>query len=136
MIQMKNFMFKKLAIALQAWENSINSKNHEWQDRWYKLIKRIEEELPSGSGFDNGTSIDLAKSDGNKIVLNTSFHHMNENGCYDGWTDHTVIVKPSLIHHFELDVKGRNRNDIKEYIYEVFANTLMREIDMEAKDEL
>lgn len=129
---MKEPLFKKFAIALTAWENCIASKNDDWRDRWRDLIERLSEALPSGSGFDNGTSIDLGASTSEKLVFHTSYHHMNDGGYYDGWTDHTVIVKPSFIHHFEMVVKGRNKNDIKDYIYQVFATSLMQEVDEEA----
>ena len=80
--------------------------------------------LPSGSGFDNGTSIDLQRSNPCRVVLETSFHHMDENGFYDGWTDHDVVIRPSLVHGFDLRVTGRDRNDVKGYIGEAFDDAL------------
>ena len=54
---------------------------------------------------------------------------MNENGFYDGWTDHTLTVRPSLVHGIELEISGRNRNDIKEYLHETFHSALFDLID-------
>ena len=49
---------------------------------------------------------------------------MDEHGSYDEWTDHTVIVTASLIHGLNIKITGRNRNDIKEYLRDVFYDFL------------
>ena len=122
---MQQKLYQSLASAIDARTRCENTGNSEWFARWTDLIERIERtRLPSGSGFDNGTTVDLDKSSGERLVLNTSFHHMNEDGYYDGWTDHTITVKGSLVFGFDIRVSGRNRNDIKGYISEVFQNCL------------
>lgn len=83
--------------------------------------------LPSGSGVDSGTQIDRDKSNPGKIVLSTSYHHMDEGGCYDGWTEHTVIVTPSFS-GFDLRITGRNRNDIKDYLGDRYYHALAEKI--------
>lgn len=85
--------------------------------------------LPSGSGIDNGTQIDLERSRPDRLVLTTSFHHMNDGGCYDGWTEHDVVVTPSLQHGIDLRITGRDRNDVKGYLADVFHDALITEID-------
>ncbi len=82
----------------------------------------IKDYLPSGSGFDNGTKLDFDKSTPQKLVLHTAFHHMDENGYYDGWSEHTITVKPCLMFGFSIGISGRDRNGIKEYMHERFAN--------------
>lgn len=77
-------------------------------------------ELPSGSGIDCGTKIDLDASNRNKLVLLAAYHHMNESGMYDGWTEHRIIVVPDLASGFTLNITGRNRNGIKEYLYDTY----------------
>jgi hypothetical protein len=77
------------------------------------------ETAPSGSGFDAGTQVNEDRSD--ILLFTTAYHHMDEDGFYDGWTEHTVRVKPSLAWGFDLTVSGRDRNDIKDYIADVFA---------------
>lgn len=57
-------------------------------------------------------------------MFETSVHHMNPDGYYDGWTEHTVTVTPSFIGRFDLKVSGRDRNGIKDYIAEVFGSVL------------
>jgi len=81
------------------------------------LVKNF---MPSGSGIDCGTKIDLDQSTGEKLVFHFSYHHMNENGMYDGWTEHSLIVKPSLAFGINLTIKGRNRDEIKDYLYETY----------------
>jgi len=84
--------------------------------------------MPSGSGIDSGTTLDFDKSSGSKLVFSTSYHHMTEDGMYDGWTEHVVTVKPSLMFGFDLAISGRDRNDIKEYLHEVYHDTLMTDV--------
>lgn len=122
-------LYKLIATALDARINCDRSNNREWFERWTDHLQTFERELlPSGSGIDNGCSIDLERSNGGKVVIHTGFHHMNEGGMYDGWTDHTVIVRGSLVSAFELTISGSNRNDIKEYLSQVFHDTLSQQI--------
>ena len=88
---------------------------------------RILAMLPSGSGFDNGTSIIAA--DAQKIVFETAFHHMDEHGSYCGWTNHRVTVRASMTIEIELHVSGPNKRGIKDYIAEVFASVMYREFE-------
>lgn len=58
--------------------------------------------LPSGSGIDNGTTIDWNNSLETKLIFNFSFHHMDGQGYYIGWTDHQMILIPSFIHEIDI----------------------------------
>jgi len=91
-------------------------------------LRRLEKLLPSGSGFDDGTTIDLDRSTSDKIVLLTAFHHMDEMGDYDWWTEHTITVEPSFVFGLAIKVSGKNRNDINNYIAETFQCDLSQEI--------
>jgi hypothetical protein len=91
--------------------------------------KFVDDFLPRGSGIDCGCKIDLQKSNGAKIVLETSFHHMNEVGYYDGWTEHKIVITPDFEFGFDLSVTGRNRNDVKGYLVDTFHCALMAKID-------
>jgi hypothetical protein len=122
-------LYRQLASLVAARLNCMASGNDEWRDKHESEIERLtKEHLPSGSGFDNGTTVDLEQSKPNKLVLQTAFHHMDENGYYDGWTDHTVTVTADLQFGFDLKLNGRNRNDINEYIGEVFNLVLDEEV--------
>jgi len=124
--EMKLPLYQLIARAGDAANNCAAQGNREWQQVWEELLAKCEELLPSGSGFDSGTKIEYASS--SKIVLQTSYHHMNEYGYYDGWTEHTVTVIPNLVHGFDLRISGRNRNDVKEYIADVFCDALRSEV--------
>lgn len=85
--------------------------------------------LPSGAGFDQGTTIDNPSSDTGRIILNTAYHHMDEHGSYIRWSYHDVHVLPDFSSDgFRLLVKGKDYRGIKEYIHEVFTYALATEI--------
>lgn len=84
--------------------------------------------MPAGSGFDAGTRLRTDKCSENRLVFDTSFHHMDAYGSYDGWTDHTVYVRATLT-GFDIRVTGSNKNDIKGYIADTFRECLRMEID-------
>ena len=88
------------------------------------IERLVKDFMPSGSGFDSGTKLDLDASHADKLVFTTSYHHMDESGSYDGWTEHTVTVTPSLAHAFNIRISGRNRSDIKDYIHQAFSDAL------------
>ena len=113
--------YSALARAIQ-WLEQVND---EYRSQAVKEFDDLVKMLPSGSGFDNGSSVNLDKSTGEKIIIETSFHHMDEHGYYDGWTYHNVIITPSLQWGFNIRVTGRNKNDIKDYIQHEF-NSLNR----------
>jgi hypothetical protein len=121
-------VYQVIASLVVAIKNCARDGNEEWQrmhtERLYETVNRM---MPSGSGFDTGTQLDIEKSSDVKLVFHTNYHHMNDGGFYDGWTRHTVTVRPNLALEIEIIVSGRNRNDIKEYIGDEFHNALTNE---------
>lgn len=111
----------------QAIASAISAMPREWAEERLDLIER--EYLPSGSGIDAGCKILVEESHKDRIVIQTEFHHMNEVGYYDGWTQHKIIVTPSLIYGFDLRITGRDRNGIKEYLAQLFSHALEQEFD-------
>jgi hypothetical protein len=87
-----------------------------------KLRLLVKELMPSGWGFDMGTTLHV-RSTPNKLVFVTEFHHMNDDGFYDGWTGHIVTVVPTF-NGMKIHVSGRNRDSIKDVIAETFSFTL------------
>jgi hypothetical protein len=112
-------------IAMQVIESSGGSQE------WIALRKDYEKKLmdfaPSGSGFDNGTKLVRDECTHCKLVFTTSFHHMDEHGFYTFWTEHTVTVKASFVFDFDIYVSGKNVNEIKDYIADVFNSWLSSE---------
>jgi len=126
----KEVIYKILASLIDARITCIEKGNLEEIENHENSIERImKENAPSGAGFDSGTGLLYKESTGEKLVFNTSFHHMNEVGFYDGWTEHTVICTSSLAFDFNLRITGRDRNDIKEYIAETFEYFLHTQIE-------
>ena len=125
---MKRTLINAIASTLDAYRSCIKSGNEEWEYKHRDLLKEYEDMLPSGSGVDNGTQIDIQRSKNDKIVLHTAFHHMDEGGGYDGWTEHSIVITPSLVFGFHMKITGRDRNGIKDYLAEMFNSALSEEI--------
>lgn len=137
---MKAPRYKALAQAIQARDKCLERKqwmkgtsseegHAEWVGRWEAYITRVLKGMPSGSGIDSGTCLGDCRPD--RLMLVVDYHHMNENGFYDGWTHHCLIIKPSLLHDFTIRITGPNRNDIKDYLTEVYQHVLSEVIDVD-----
>lgn len=122
---MKLPLYQLIARAGDALDYCAKRGSEEWVQVWEDLLAQCEELLPSGSGFDAGTKIEYASA--SKIVLKTAYHHMID-GYYDEWTEHVITVLPNFMYDFDLKIGGRNKNDIKEYIADVFYEALRREV--------
>jgi hypothetical protein len=117
---MERKLYQVLASTIEARRNCAErmETHSEWFEKHGDTIDQLVLELmPSGSGIDTGTAIDLDTSHGEKLVFHCSYHHMNDGGMYDGWTEHTITVTPSFS-GLNLRISGRNRNEIKDYLYE------------------
>lgn len=115
-----NKLINEIAALCVARSNCENSGLGEWMRTHSARLDQLARDfLPSGSGFDNGTAIHRS-SDAGKVLFSTSFHHMDENGFYCGWTSHKVTVRPSLIGGYTVTVSGPNRRDIREHIADTF----------------
>ncbi len=110
-----------------------NLMNRKDTDTIKRTAALLEKYLPGGSGFDNGTTLNVDKSTSQKLVFETAFHHMNEHGYYTKWTDHTVTVRPSF-NGLDIRVSGRNYNDIKDYIAECFDCCLEESVDAKLRE--
>ena len=124
---MNNKLYATFASLIAARLNCVTAHNDEWFEKHSERIAELLEHMPSGSGIDSGTKINLNASSPEKLVFDTAYHHMNDAGMYDGWTEHTVIVTPSLAFGFNLRITGRDRNGIKEYLHEVYSLALTQE---------
>ena len=124
-------VYQELISKIVAMQNCNKSENFDWYDRHELAIEEIENNnLPSGSGIDSGTRVNLDKTTANKLVIDSSYHCMNQDGYYDGWIDFTVTVTPSLLSDIDIDIKGnfsQRHNkyaDVKDYLYDVFNMSL------------
>ena len=117
----------KLASLVIAIRNCEKTGNTEWRakhvERARQLCKRY---LPHGAGLDGSTVFRLDVANDKSLVFKTSFHHMDESGMYDGWTDHTVRVAASFFSP-AVTVSGKDRNGVKDDIAERFLLALESE---------
>lgn len=127
--KMKIPLYKKLARALIARNICQRDGNKEWLDKWNQTIDNIMKSAPSGAGFDLGTSLSTDYSGDNKLIFITNFHHMNENGYYYTWSCHEIEVTPDLGYELGINVSGSNKNEIKDYIADVFIEWLTQEVE-------
>lgn len=124
-------LYQILFSTFEAWDVCRGRPNVEWQrkhkDRLESLVKN---HLPSGGGWDCGTNSDWDawRRKPETMVFRGSFHHMNAAGYYCGWSDHTITVKPSFS-GITIQISGTDRDNIKEYIHEVFHEALTQQCD-------
>lgn len=130
------FVYRAIASANNARMNCIANGNAEWKVRHTQKIEQlVREYLPSGSGYDNDTKIDFDCSSNDELIFRTSFHHMDENGYYCGWSNHKVIVRPSF-DGIRIDIKSEYPDDIEEtmnvdgneFMYDDFYHSLLRTV--------
>lgn len=125
-------LYQALAEALQAHRNSMESNNDEWAANWRALITLLQDELPSGSGFDDdGCKVEWLDCTPSKIIITTSYHGMNDSGMYDRVTDYTVTVTPSFS---GFDIRARGPKIDREYILDCIAEALNNEAEASIKD--
>lgn len=138
-------VYQEIALILQHLESIDVKREHcqpseywHWQDIRSQLLDALDavmESAPSGSGIDNGTALipwaDMSKAmrKSETIGFTFSFHHMDEHGFYDGWTDHKLYITPSFTSAFDMRITGPDRNYIKEYLYELYQHWLTTEVD-------
>lgn len=127
-------LITELAQRVSASKNCAQIGNNTWEVKHDNAIEQLIEILPHGSGIDGTTELSFDESKEDKIVITSSFHHMNDVGMYDGWTDFKLVIRPSLIHGFTLKVIGsfpRKYSDTRDYLAEIFSHALDQKLIME-----
>lgn len=128
-----NAIYVELATRVTAMANCLKSSNEHWYGSHAIVIDEIMKTGPTGSGIDTRIQFLHDKSKTDRLVLAFGFHHMSESGFYEGWTDHELIITPSLQFGFVMRITGRNRNYVKEYLYDLFTNWLSANIEITYK---
>ncbi len=109
--------------ARGAPHSSFLELREEWAVRWNDRLHAMLQELPHGSGLDSEWHYVGDKCSSNRITLATSFHNMDEIGCYCGWSDLTITIKPDLIHGIAMWIVGGD-NNLKDYLYDILRDAL------------
>lgn len=111
-----------------AHNNCVTNGNTDWEVRWLARLDALVQLIPSGSGIDRAprtrSAVEIAAD---AIRFDVGFHHMNDVGMYDGWTEHTVLVRPAF-DGITVRVSGRDRNGVKDYIAEVMEHAFTRHV--------
>lgn len=127
---MQGKLYELMARRIQARINCDKSNNIEWFDKHTDTLNNLLKVLPHGSGLDYDWNYDIKRCHGERIVLTTAYHSMDE--YYDATIDFTLTVIPSLQFGFNLLIKGNfgKHQDIKEYLYDILREALNKDIAM------
>ena len=90
-----------------------------------KELALLQELLPIVKGIEK-KSVILLKSTENRIVIDTAYWH----DLLQEWTEHQIVVTPSFEGEINVRVTGKNVDNIKEYLHEVFREALMKEYEV------
>ena len=126
---MSTKLYQKIAREIDRKIRGKQQNQPLWTDAAEEVLEDImRNKLPSGSGIDAGTKLD-DDSTPNRLIFHVPFHHLNDAGYYDGWTQHRVIVTASLSWGINIKVTGKDRNGIKEYLGDLFHEVLTQEVN-------
>lgn len=130
-------LYQQFATSFTAYQNCIKDENNDspWEHIWECVINDMTRyHMPRGSGFDGGVDLSLRESKEDKLVFYTSYHHMDEHGSYDGWSDWRVTVTPSLQFGYKIRAVVINGRRVKswdrDYIVECLDLSLSEMVDM------
>lgn len=83
---------------------------------WEDFHNAVKDTIPTGSGI----TLNSVSCTEEKIFLNVSYQHYTEHGFADGTTDHTIKITPNFVFGVYTSVRGRDRNQIKPLLEDVF----------------
>lgn len=127
---MNKQIYSELALLIGARANCERTGNTAWHATHTERAEDIVKEfLPRGSSWNCGTKLDFDASTSEKLVFRGAWYHADGHDVYNDWTEHTITVRPSLQFGFVITISGRNRNDIKDYLGELFDCALSRCIE-------
>lgn len=91
-----------------------------------KMVENFLNENFSGSGIDSGYT--LNGSTRRNLIINSSYHCMDEHGGYDGWQDFKLLIDKENITEFKLQFTGYRRQKyvylLRDYLEDCFAYQL------------
>lgn len=119
-------VYQKIHTLVASIKRCEMNDRQEWLARYRSdLSTLLKERLPSGGGFDNGS--DLLLCDDKKMIFQTAFHRMDDNGFYSGWSYFKITVVPSFD---GIDIKVTTRDDrsLIDFVFESFYISLTENI--------
>ena len=118
-------------LASGAGNDAFMTLRAEWKDKHAERVEWLcKNFLPSGSGVDCGTVLDMGASKPERLVFIMEYHAMSASGHYCGWHTYKLTVKPSLIHGFTVDC--RSSSDTADYLCDILNHALSAEHERDA----
>ena len=111
-------LYQKIARVVSQKNKSLNEIEKE--------LTLLKELLPYGGGIESGCVISL-ESTKKRIVIITNYWHPNYS---DEWTNHQVVITPSFVGEINLRITGKNKDNVKEYLQDIFREALMKEYEV------
>ena len=111
-------LYKEIARVLGQKNKSLNVIEKE--------LTLFKEVLPNGNGIEAGCVISL-KSTKKRIVIDTLYWHTNDSDETSRWTAHQVIITPSFEREINIRITGKNKDNVKDYLHDIFREALMKE---------
>lgn len=131
---MKQPLYQAMAQTFAAYKGCIDMGNSDYETiHRDKLDMMAREYLPSGSGVDNGTTIDVDRCTLDSMVLRFGWHYMNEDGYYCGWINFVVGITASLRWGFDVQIattdtdKDEQVDGLLDYLHDLYQNALAEE---------
>ena len=128
-----------LSSKLTAIRNCQGNEDTTWEDRHRNALETIVRDfLPSGSGIDCGTELDEDLTTPERLAFRFSYHHMDENGSYAGWTNHTCDCTASLCYGLSLEIKTEGTSPkaaeysdagLIDYLHDTFEAALRTQLE-------
>jgi len=115
-------IYQELATLTDARLRCIQMDNKEWEEKHTEKIEEMVKRFPIDDPI-----FDFYESNGQKLVIHSSYHHMNENGFWDGYSDFTIKVTSDLMFGFKLSILGkfpRKYESTKDYLHELISSEL------------
>ena len=115
-------LYKEIARVLGQKNKSLNVIEKE--------LTLLKELLPNGNviglqrhNLSTVSCIISLKSTHKRIVIDTAYWHP----IIRQWTEHQVVITPSFEGEINIRITGKNEGDIKEYLWDIFREALMKE---------
>lgn len=124
-------MYQALAQFLAGMRSQSSSLNHVLKCKM-RLAHVVDNYLPSCNMRNINKTFLHYSSSPKRLIFHTSYQHDDRT-----WTDHKVVVTPSLMYDApDIKITGKNKNQINDYLHEVFAQGLRTILEYDKESDL
>ncbi|MFY7937382.1 MAG: hypothetical protein ACOVOQ_08395 [Flavobacterium sp.] len=120
-------LYKEIARVLGQKNKSLNVIEKELTLFKEVLPIRLNPVIKDGNRIEAGCVISL-KSTKKRIVIDTLYWHTNDSDETSRCTAHQVVITPSFEDEINIRITGKNEDNVKEYLHNIFRESLMSEI--------